>query len=97
MSKQFLGILSREMEVPMTARPSTRFLLKMLPIARLGENLVTDSRNSSEAADMRHSYFPYGVYIVENTLLVPVGSRLVGEAWPVISGNFSLQVAKFYY
>ncbi|KAG5995415.1 hypothetical protein E4U52_008344 [Claviceps spartinae] len=32
------------------------------------------------------AYFPYGDYRVESTLLVPVGSRIVGEAWSTISG-----------
>lgn len=31
-------------------------------------------------------YFPYGVYVVLSTLFIPPGSRIVGEAWPVISG-----------
>ncbi|KAL9576360.1 MAG: hypothetical protein Q9212_007166 [Teloschistes hypoglaucus] len=33
------------------------------------------------------SYFPYGVYIVKSTLYIPPGTRIVGEAWPVISGT----------
>jgi hypothetical protein len=33
------------------------------------------------------SYFPYGLYIVQDTLFIPPGSRIVGEAWPVISGS----------
>ncbi|KAG6066279.1 hypothetical protein E4U32_006310 [Claviceps aff. humidiphila group G2b] len=32
------------------------------------------------------AYFPYGDYRVESTLLVPIGSRIVGEAWSTISG-----------
>jgi len=34
----------------------------------------------------RHRYFPYGVYVVLSTLFIPPGTRIVGEAWPVISG-----------
>lgn len=30
-------------------------------------------------------YFPYGVYLVRETLFIPAGSRIVGEAWSVIS------------
>lgn len=37
-------------------------------------------------SNIRNSYFPYGVYVVRDTLFVPQGSRLVGEAWAVISG-----------
>jgi glucan 1,3-beta-glucosidase len=35
---------------------------------------------------IRRRYFPYGVYVVLSTLFIPPGSRIVGEAWPVISG-----------
>ncbi|KAM0300814.1 hypothetical protein ACHAPM_006109 [Fusarium culmorum] len=36
------------------------------------------------------AYFPFGDYRVESTLLVPVGSRIVGEGWATISaaGDF---------
>jgi hypothetical protein len=27
-------------------------------------------------------YFPYGVYMIRDTLKVPVGSRVMGQAWP---------------
>ncbi|KAF7180792.1 hypothetical protein CNMCM7691_010083 [Aspergillus felis] len=29
-------------------------------------------------------YFPYGVYMIRDTLKVPVGSRVIGQAWPQI-------------
>lgn len=29
-------------------------------------------------------YFPYGVYMIRDTLKVPVGSRVMGQAWPQI-------------
>ncbi|KAM5453040.1 hypothetical protein McanCB49686_004992 [Microsporum canis] len=29
-------------------------------------------------------YFPYGIYIIKNTLHIPVGSRIVGQVWPQI-------------
>ena len=38
------------------------------------------------AAACKITYFPYGVYVVRETLLIPPGSRIVGEAWSVISG-----------
>ncbi|KAL8748449.1 MAG: hypothetical protein Q9184_007296, partial [Pyrenodesmia sp. 2 TL-2023] len=41
---------------------------------------------AQNAAQGKLSYFPYGVYIVKNTLLIPPGTRIVGEAWSVISG-----------
>ena len=39
------------------------------------------------AANCKISYFPYGVYIIETTLYIPPGTRIVGEAWAVISGK----------
>ncbi|KAL8849242.1 MAG: hypothetical protein Q9221_005772 [Calogaya cf. arnoldii] len=41
---------------------------------------------AKNAADGKLSYFPYGVYIVKSTLYVPPGTRIVGEAWSIISG-----------
>ena len=41
---------------------------------------------AANAANCKISYFPYGVYIVKSTLFVPAGTRIVGEAWSVISG-----------
>ncbi|PQE14044.1 glucan endo-13-beta-glucosidase protein [Rutstroemia sp. NJR-2017a BBW] len=41
---------------------------------------------SQAAANCKIAYFPYGVYVVKSTLFVPVGSRIAGEAWAVISG-----------
>jgi glucan 1,3-beta-glucosidase len=38
------------------------------------------------AAAGKITYFPYGVYIVRETLFIPPGSQIVGEAWSVISG-----------
>ena len=42
---------------------------------------------ASNAASGMVSYFPYGVYTVMSTLYIPPGSRIIGEAWPVISGR----------
>lgn len=38
------------------------------------------------AQQQKIAYFPFGDYRVESTLLIPVGSRIVGEAWSTISG-----------
>lgn len=43
------------------------------------------------AADNKKiAYFPYGDYRVESTLIVPIGTRIVGEGWSTISaaGDF---------
>lgn len=57
-----------------------------------GDGTTDDSASlnailSDNAAQGKITYFPYGVYIVRETLVVPPGSRIVGEAWPVISGK----------
>jgi glucan 1,3-beta-glucosidase len=56
-----------------------------------GDAVTDDSTSlnailSQNAAACKISYFPYGVYVVENTLVIPPGSRIVGEGWPVIMG-----------
>ncbi|KJR87858.1 LysM domain protein [Sporothrix schenckii 1099-18] len=32
-------------------------------------------------------FFPYGVYVVTDTLHIPLGSRIVGQAWSTIAGR----------
>jgi hypothetical protein len=32
-------------------------------------------------------YIPYGVYLVTDTIHIPVGSRIMGQAWPQIMGS----------
>ncbi|KAE9379560.1 glycoside hydrolase family 55 protein [Stipitochalara longipes BDJ] len=39
------------------------------------------------ASNNKIAYFPFGKYRVDSTLLIPVGSRIVGEAWATITGN----------
>ena len=34
-------------------------------------------------------YFPHGIYIITDTLDVPVGSRIIGQAWPQIMATGS--------
>lgn len=29
-------------------------------------------------------FFPYGIYIIKDTLKIPLGSRIIGQAWPQI-------------
>ncbi|EED14258.1 exo-beta-1,3-glucanase, putative [Talaromyces stipitatus ATCC 10500] len=53
---------------------------------------VTDDATSlnailrENAANCRVTYFPYGVYILRDTLFIPPGSKIVGEGWAVLSG-----------
>ncbi|OTA97776.1 glycoside hydrolase family 55 protein [Hypoxylon sp. CO27-5] len=39
------------------------------------------------AANNKIAYFPFGKYRVDDTLLIPKGSRIVGEAWATITGS----------
>jgi hypothetical protein len=59
------------------------------PVMGDGRTNDVDSLNAilaDNAANCKISYFPYGVYIVKDTLKIPVGSRIAGEAWAVIPG-----------
>jgi glucan 1,3-beta-glucosidase len=56
-----------------------------------GDGVTDDATNLNailrdNAANCRITYFPYGVYIVRDTLFIPPGSKIVGEAWAVLSG-----------
>lgn len=50
----------------------------------------TTALNSIFAAAANMSsivFIPYGVYVVTNTVKIPVGSRIIGQAWPQIMGK----------
>lgn len=56
-----------------------------------GDGLTDDTASlnailAQNAADCKITYLPFGIYRVTDTLFIPVGTRIVGEAWPVISG-----------
>uniref|UniRef100_A0A093VD60 Glucan endo-1,3-beta-glucosidase BGN13.1 n=1 Tax=Talaromyces marneffei PM1 TaxID=1077442 RepID=A0A093VD60_TALMA len=56
-----------------------------------GDGVTDDSTSLNailrdNAANCRVSYFPYGVYLLRDTLFIPPGSRIVGQAWAVLSG-----------
>ncbi|KAJ5116852.1 Pectin lyase fold/virulence factor [Penicillium angulare] len=59
------------------------------PVKGDGSTDDTKSLNAilkENAENCKISFFPYGVYRVSDTVFVPVGTRIVGEAWSVISG-----------
>ncbi|KAJ5885420.1 Pectin lyase fold/virulence factor [Penicillium taxi] len=59
------------------------------PVKGDGMNDDTHAINAilaQNAASCKITYIPFGVYKVSDTIFIPVGSRLVGEAWPVITG-----------
>ncbi|CAI7617542.1 unnamed protein product [Penicillium glandicola] len=41
---------------------------------------------AENANSCKVTYIPFGVYRVSDTIFIPVGTRIVGEAWSVISG-----------
>ena len=63
-----------------------------LPV--LGDGSTDDTINLTtivaQNAGHRILFFPHGTYIVSNTLLFPVGTRLIGEGWSAISAIGSL-------
>ncbi|KAJ5296387.1 Protein kinase dsk1 [Penicillium atrosanguineum] len=59
------------------------------PVMGDGRTDDTQSLNhilAENAANCKITYFPFGVYRVSDTIIIPVGTRIVGEAWAVISG-----------
>ncbi|KAK0610586.1 glycoside hydrolase family 55 protein [Bombardia bombarda] len=58
----------------------------------LGDHTIDESATLNAilqlaASTNKIAYFPFGKYRVDSTLLVPIGSRIVGEAWATITGN----------
>lgn len=55
-----------------------------------GDGSTDDTKNLNSIITMyagcKILFFPQGTYIVTNTIFVPSGSRIVGEAWSAISG-----------
>jgi len=59
-----------------------------------GDNSVDESPALNKvlqyaATNKKIAYFPFGLYRVQSTLLIPVGSYVVGEAWSTITGDGS--------
>ena len=58
----------------------------------LGDNTKDESGVLNDilklaAQNNKIAYFPFGKYRVDSTLVIPPGSRIVGEAWATIVGN----------
>ncbi|KAI4868890.1 glycoside hydrolase family 55 protein [Hypoxylon rubiginosum] len=57
-------------------------------ISNMAEGDQSDAINSLLAGNVGTPiYFPSGVYLVEKTVEIPVGSIIVGELWPQIMGT----------
>ncbi|KAK4141518.1 glycoside hydrolase [Dichotomopilus funicola] len=60
----------------------------------LGDHTIDESDTLNAilalaAQQNKIAYFPFGKYRVDKTLLIPKGSRIVGEAWATITGSGS--------
>ncbi|KAI0379671.1 glycoside hydrolase family 55 protein [Hypomontagnella monticulosa] len=58
----------------------------------LGDHTIDESGVLNQvlqfaANNNKIAYFPFGKYRVDDTLVIPKGSRIVGEAWATITGN----------
>ncbi|KAM7214657.1 Pectin lyase fold/virulence factor [Rhypophila decipiens] len=53
----------------------------------LDESAALNAILQLAATNNKIAYFPFGKYRVDSTLLVPPGSRIVGEGWATIVGN----------
>lgn len=53
------------------------------------DTAALNSAFQSAAASSLVVFIPFGVYKVTGTIFIPVGSRIVGEAWPQIMGTGS--------
>ena len=51
------------------------------------DTAVLNSILSGAANTSSVVYFPFGVYLVKDTLRVPMGSRIIGQAWSQIMGT----------
>lgn len=60
---------------------------KVLGDHSIDESGVLNQILAFAAANNKIAYFPFGKYRVDSTLLIPKGSRIVGEAWATITGN----------
>jgi glucan 1,3-beta-glucosidase len=56
-----------------------------------GDGITDDTANIqailNDAAGKKVVYFPHGIYLISDTVLVPPGSKLVGEAWTQLSAT----------
>ncbi|KAL8378737.1 hypothetical protein RB599_008514 [Gaeumannomyces hyphopodioides] len=64
-------------------------ILDIKKMGAKGDGVSDDTAIINHVFDMAANlsavvYIPYGVYVVSDTITVPVGSRIIGQAWPQI-------------
>lgn len=66
-------------------------LLDVKALGAKGDSISDDTAILNHILDVAANisavvYFPFGVYMVSDTIRVPVGSRIIGNIWPQIMG-----------
>ncbi|KAF7518987.1 hypothetical protein G7054_g13262 [Neopestalotiopsis clavispora] len=79
------------------AYPASDFINVKDPSQNGGHTVLGDNSGDDAAAlnavlayaagANKIAYFPFGKYRVDDTLVIPIGSRVVGEAWSTITGH----------
>ncbi|KAK4235025.1 glycoside hydrolase [Achaetomium macrosporum] len=59
---------------------------KVLGDQSIDESAALNAILALAASQNKIAYFPFGKYRVDSTLIIPPGSRIVGEAWATITG-----------
>lgn len=74
---------------PSYADPGDSQVFDVKVLGAMGDSTSDDTAVLNHILDVAANvsgivYFPHGIYMITNTLEVPVGSRIIGQAWPQI-------------
>ncbi|KAK4238207.1 pectate lyase superfamily protein-domain-containing protein [Achaetomium macrosporum] len=74
---------------PSYADPGNSQIFDVKALGAKGDGTTDDTAVLNHILDLAANvsgivYFPHGVYVIRDTLEVPVGSRILGQAWPQI-------------
>ncbi|KAK1767906.1 pectate lyase superfamily protein-domain-containing protein [Phialemonium atrogriseum] len=74
---------------PSYADPGNSQIFDVKALGAKGDGTTDDTAILNRILDVAANvsgivYFPHGIYIIKDTLEVPVGSRIIGQAWPQI-------------
>ncbi|KAK1995810.1 pectin lyase-like protein [Colletotrichum falcatum] len=74
---------------PSYADPGSSQIFDVKALGARGDGATDDTAVLNRILDVAANvsgivYFPHGIYIIRDTLEVPVGSRIIGQAWPQI-------------
>ncbi|KAI8255747.1 hypothetical protein K4K56_007772 [Colletotrichum sp. SAR 10_98] len=79
---------------PSYADPGNSQIFDVKALGAKGDGATDDTAVLNRILDVAANvsgivYFPHGVYVIKDTLEVPVGSRIIGQAWPQIMATGS--------